>query len=127
MTYTKKLKKHNGKDWKHNLVKVLALTADSRASHGPSQWRNTTPGESYEQIGHWKSAYGRKLSEKYNAPPLPPAFSQEVWDNARVNHGGRTRKYKKTKMKETILNIVKSAKKEKKYTAFVRDKKNQKN
>ena len=82
MTYTKKLKKHNGKDWKHNLVKVLALTADSRASHGPSQWRNTTPGESYEQIGHWKSAYGRKLSEKYNAPPLPPAFSQEVWDNA---------------------------------------------
>ena len=27
-----------------------------------------------------------------------------------------TRKHRKTKMKETILNIVKSAKKEKKYT-----------
>ena len=42
-------------------------------------------------------------------------------------HGGKTRKHRtKIKMKESIVRIVKSNRNEKKYSAFVRDKKTRK-
>ena len=128
MNYTRKNRKHKGGDWKNTFVKSLAVLADNRASHGPSQWRNRTPGESYEELKDWKSAYDRSLPKQYKAVPLPPQISQKVWDKARVKQtGGKTRKHrKKIKMKESIVRIVKSDRKEKKYTAFIRDKKTRK-
>ena len=128
MRFTQKNRKHKGGSWGHTLVKGLAVMGDNRASHGPSQWRTQTPGAKYSNIGNWKSAYGRSPLSKYQAPPLPPQLPAEEWEKARVKQtGGKTRKHrKKIKMKESILRIVKSDKKEKKYTAFVRDKKTRK-
>jgi hypothetical protein len=52
------------------LVKSLAAFADSTSSHGPYQWRKTTPGGEYQTFLNWKSAYGRSHKSVYKAPAL---------------------------------------------------------